>query len=92
MAALKPTRRRGSPRFPGYLHGPGCGFGDRAERRTCAVRGGYVIEERTTMHDECKWTRLGEPGEADFPSAYLYVFDQYYVLVDMYAPLLALKF
>jgi len=78
--ALKPTRRRESPRFPGsgYLHGPGCGLGGRAEGRTGAVRGGYVIEERTTMLDECKWTRLGEPGESDLPSAYLYVFDQYY--------------
>jgi hypothetical protein len=38
------------------------------------MRGGDVVEERTTVHDECKWTRL---GKVELARVYLYVFDQY---------------
>ena len=65
------TRRRGAQRFPGYLHDLGCRLAGRVEGCTGVVHGGGVVEERTTAHDECIWTSLGEVAR------HLYVFDQY---------------
>ena len=62
--ALEPTRRRGAPRFPGYLHGLRGELVGRAEGCTGAVHGGDVVEKRTAVHDECKWTCLDEVTES----------------------------